>query len=411
MIKKIYLSSNIPVIMNKMNYYRSFVLGIWIKHGTRHEPPSKNGLSHFIEHLFFQGTSKRDAKKISLEIDSMGGDINAFTSREFTSLYIKVLSSCIPKAIELIGDIYSNPLFPESEIEKERAVILDELRTVNDTPDELIHDIFMENSFSDGLGRPILGKEWTVLGITRQDIIECYNNFYGTDNCIISCAGNFEEKILIENLEKNIPTKPCKTTSITDNSKFSPCFKVCERDLNEVHLCMGVETFPFKSPYRNALTLLNCIIGGSVSSRLFQEIREKRGWVYNIYSFNSFYYDTGLFGIYTACDPKKINKIIETIFKILKKIPENLKKEEFERAKTQTISQILFSSESPGSVMQNLAYQELYLGQCYNILEQIKQIESVSFKELKDLASILKEKEFSITILGPVSEKEICYKN
>lgn len=409
MIKKTYLFSTTPVLMNKMNYYRSFVLGIWIKHGSRHEPSSKNGLSHFIEHLFFQGTSKRNAQKISLEIDSMGGDINAFTSREFTSIYIKVLDTYISRAIELIGDIYSNPLFPEEEIEKERSVILDELRTVNDTPDELIHDLFMENSFPDGLGQPILGREEAVSGITRKDIIDCYNEFYGIDNCIISCAGNFEEEKLIESLEKNIIDRNSQKSVTTKSSKFSPSLKVYEKDLNEIHLCMGTETFPFNSPYRHALILLNCIIGGSVSSRLFQEIREKRGWVYNIYSFTSFYHDTGLFGIYTACDPKKINKIIETIFKIIKKIPEDLKKEEFERAKTQTISQILFSSESPGSVMHSLAYQELYLGHCLSIEEQIKQIEAVEFNELKDMASILKERIFSTTLLGPVSEKELGF--
>jgi predicted Zn-dependent peptidase len=408
MIKKTYLSSNIPVLMNEMKGYRSFVLGVWIKHGSRHEPSSKNGLSHFIEHLFFQGTPKRDAHRISLEIDTLGGDINAFTSREFTSIYIKVLDTYMPQAIELIGDIYSNPLFPEEEIEKERSVILDEIRTINDTPDELVHDLFMENSFPDGLGQPILGREEAVLTITRKDIVDRYNEFYG--NSIISCAGSFDEKRLIESLEKNIKPRIFKNVVINSNSLFSPCIKIYEKDLNEIHLCMGTETFPFNSPHRYALILLNCIVGGSVSSRLFQEIREKRGWVYNIYSFTSFYHDTGLFGVYTACEPKKINRIVETIFKILKKIPENLKKEEFKRAKTQTISQIIFSQESPSSVMHNLAYQELYFGQYYTLQQQIKQFESVTFNEVRDMASILKEKDFSITLLGPVSEKLVFEK-
>lgn len=407
MIKKTYLFSNTPLIMNKMNYYKSFVLGIWIKHGTRHEVSSKNGLSHFIEHLFFQGTPKRNARQISFEIDSIGGDINAFTSREFTALYIKVLNTSICKALEIIGDIYSNPLFPEQEIEKERSVILDEIRTVNDTPDELIHDLFMENSFPNGLGQPILGKESTVSKITRQDIIECYNSFYGINNCIISCAGNFEEKSLIKYLEENINIKTSNKSPTINNYSFSPGIKVYEKDLNEIHLCMGVDTFPFKSPHRNALTILNCIIGGSVSSRLFQEIREERGWVYNIYSFTSFYHDTGVFGVYTACDHDKINKIIEIIFRIIRQIPEDLKNDEIERAKTQIISQILFASESPSSIMHNLAYQELYLGDLLSIKDQIRQIKKVSFKEVQHLASLLRDKKFSITILGPISKEEI----
>ncbi len=407
MSKKVYLSFNTPVIMKKINYYRSFVLGIWIKYGTRYESASRSGLSHFIEHLLFQGTSNRTAQSISLEIDNMGGDINAFTSREFTSLYIKVLDTCIPEAIELIGDLYSNSIFPEQEIEKERSVICDEIRTVYDTPEELVHDIFMENAFPCGLGQPILGRETTVSKITRREIVNCYRNFYGTNNCIITCAGNFDEKQIIETLERNITPKTSKQTSINKKAKFCPSVKIYEKDLNETHLCMGIETFPFKNPKRYALTLLNLIIGGSVSSRLFQEIREKRGWVYNIYSFVSFYYDTGLFGIYTACALDKINQIIQLINIILQNIPENLKQEEVNRAKAQIISQLLFSTESPSSIMQNLAYEELYLGQPYCIEEQIKQFQSVSYEEVKDIASILKEKEFSITVLGPVSEKEV----
>lgn len=410
MIKKTLLFSKTPLIMNKMRHCRSFVLGIWIKHGTRHELSLKNGLSHFIEHLFFQGTLERNARAISLEVDSMGADINAFTSREFTALYIKVLDSCIPKAVELIGDIYSNSLFPEQEIEKERAIILDEIRIANDIPEEIIHDIFMENSFNGGLGQSILGKESTVSAITRKDIVECYKNYYGIDNCIISCAGNFEEKELIKNLENYI--KPFSSQSpSTNTSKFTPSVKVYEKDLNETHLYMGTDSFPFSSPYRHALALLNCIVGGSVSSKLFQEIREKRGLVYNIYSFTSFYHDNGLFAIYTGCDRKKINKIGELIFKIIEKLPESLKKEEINRAKTQITSQILFSSESVTSVMQNIAYQELYLGHLYSIEEQIKQIQAVSFKKVKDIASLLKEKNFSITILGPITEKEISFGN
>lgn len=396
-------------MMCKMKHLHSFVLGIWIKHGSRYEKPEKNGISHFIEHLFFQGTKKLDAKAISFEIDSLGGDINAFTTREFTVLYIKVLDKCIKRGVELLGEIYSNPLFPEQEIEKERAVILDEIRTINDTPDELIHDLFMEKAFPNGLGKPILGKESSLISITRKDIIECYNSYYSSDNCIISCAGNFDEKELVEYLEKNIVFRKSNKTIKCGNSKFSPSINVYEKDLNEVHLSLGFDTFPFNSPYRYPLTLLNCIIGGTVSSRLFQEIREKRGLVYNIYSYVSFYRDIGLFDIYTACDSRKINKILELTLKIIKNIPDTIKNEELQRAKTQTISQILFSSESPGSVMHNLAYQELYLNKYHDFNKQIKEIETVTLDEIKEVARMFSEKIPSITILGPLKREDINF--
>lgn len=407
MPKKIYLSSGIPLIIEKMNNFKSFVLGIWIKHGSRHEPQEKNGLSHFIEHLFFQGTKKRDAKTISLEIDSLGGDLNAFTTREFTSIYIKGLKDQLSKSSDLLCDLYSNPLFPEQEIEKERSVILDEIRMVNDSPEEFAHDIFMENAFQNSLGLPILGKENSVTNITREDIIKCFKNYYGVANTLICCAGNFDENELIAFLEKNIKKRNSKTILLNAPAKFSPGIKVYEKELHEVHLCLGFETVPFRHEDRLPLTLLNCIVGGSVSSRLFQEIREKRGLAYNIYSFVSFYSDTGVFGIYTASDPKKINKVIKIIMDILKNLPDSLKQEEIDRAKIQIISQIIYSSETPSSVMQTLAYNEIYLGEVYKVKEQIEQINKIKFEDIRIMTDYLKKDNFNLTVLGPIKKEKI----
>jgi predicted Zn-dependent peptidase len=407
MPKKIYLSSGIPVILQKMDKFQSFVLGIWIKHGSRHDPAEKNGLSHFIEHLFFQGTKRRDAKTISYEIDSLGGDINAFTTREFTSIYVKGLKKQISRYLDLLCDLYSNPLFPEQEIEKERSVILDEIRMVNDTPEEFAHDIFMENAFQNSLGLPILGKENTVSNITREDIIDCFKNYYGLGNSLICCAGNFDENELTNFLEKNIKKRKSKPVFFDNPAKFSPGIKVYEKELHEVHLCLGFETVPFRHENRLPLTLLNCIVGGSVSSRLFQEIREKRGLAYNIYSFVSFYSDTGVFGIYTASEYKKINKVIKVIMDILKKLPDNLKEEEIDRAKTQIISQIIYSSESPSSVMQTLAYNEIYLGGVYKVKEQISQIKKIKFEDIRKVAHYLRKDSFNLTVFGPIKKDQL----
>lgn len=409
MIKKLFLSSGIPLIIQKMNSAKSFVVGIWIKHGSRHEPSSKSGLSHFIEHLFFQGTKKRDTKSISFEIDSIGGELNAFTTREFTTLYVKAIKKYQNKAIELIGDIFSNSIFPESEIEKERSVILDEIRMVQDTPEELIHDLFMEHTYPNGLGQPILGKEETVAKIKREDILECYKNYFKTKNIVITCAGSFNESKLIESLEKNIVVEDTNKVLICNKSKFSPSIISFEKELNETHLCIGFEIPSFNSPYRIPFVILNCILGGSVSSRLFQQIREKQGWVYNIYSFVSFYSDTGLLAIYTASEKRLLNRIIETIFKIFKSLKDSLEESEIKRAKAQSISQILFSLESPNSVMQSLAYQEIYLGKVFSVDEITKQINNVSLKHVKECISMIDEKRFSLLALGPINKDDIKF--
>lgn len=407
MPQKIKLSSGIPLIFERMRNFQSFVLGIWIKHGCRHEPIEKNGLSHFIEHLFFQGTKNRTAKDISLEIDSIGGDLNAFTAREFTALYIRSLKNKMTKSVELISDIFSNPTFPEKEIEKERAIILDEIRMINDNPEELIHDLFMESTFRNNLGQPILGKEKTIMNIRRKDIVDCFNHYYGTNNCIISCAGNFDINDLIEELEKNITKRYSLNTNLKKNAEFQSGIHVFERELSEVHICLGFQTIPFNHKDRQALTLLNCILGGSVSSRLFQEIREKRGLAYNIYSFVSFYSDTGILGIYTACEPSKGNKIIKLLKSILKKLPDTVRQDELERAKNQIISQILYSNESPSSVMQNLAYHDIYLEGIYSVKEQIKQINSVSLGEIKRVANQFLDSDFSLTVLGSIKRDSL----
>lgn len=407
MPKKFILPSEIPLIIHKMSNFHSFVLGIWIKHGSRHEPEDKNGLSHFIEHLFFQGTKNRDAREISLEVDSIGGDLNAFTTREFTVLYIKGLRENLSKSVSLIGDIFSNPSFPEKEIEKERSVIIDEIRIINDTPEELVHELFMEKSFNNSLGFPIFGKENTVKNIKRQDILKCFYDYYGMDNCIISCAGNFKENQLIELIGENITHRKANPVFNKNSVHFSSGINIFQRNFSEVHICLGFETVPFNHKDRLPLTLLNCIVGGSVSSRLFQEIREKRGLVYNIYSFISFYSDTGIFGVYTACEKDKVNKIIRLIKLTLKNLKKSLKKEELERAKNQIIAQILYSIESPSAVMQNQAYHDIYLGGVYRPEEQISQIKSVSFKDLLRVTEYLSHENFSMTILGDIRHEAV----
>lgn len=286
---------------------------------------------------------------------------------------------------------------------------MDEIRMMNDSPEELIHDLFMEKAFGNSLGMPILGKEETIKNINRQDILQSFNNYYGANNCLISCAGNLEIDTLVKELEKNL-TKEKSLFSLNNTKKinFSPDIHVFQRDLNEVHLCLGFQTVPFKDKNRLAITLLNCIVGGSVSSRLFQEIREKRGLAYNIYSFVSFYSDTGIFGIYTACEASKINKVLKIIISTLKKL-KNIKQDEIDRAKTQVISQILYSYESPSSIMQNLAYQNIYLEKNYPMKEQIDQINALTLNDIQRVKDYILNDNFTLSLLGPVAYEKLDF--
>lgn len=409
MFKKTYLENGIPVVMEQVKDVRSVALGVWVKVGSRNELSEKNGISHFLEHMFFKGTQKRSARDIAVDTDSMGGDLNAFTSRESTTFYIKVLDEYFDKGIELLSDIFIHSTFPEEDIEKEKGIIKEEIKMVEDTPDDYIYDLFNQTIWgNDGIGQPILGRRETIKSFIREDLVSHTKKHYGTKGIVISCAGNFETDRLLDALNHNFSSlrkgsEPDKELQPLFNSKI----KVHSKELSEVHLCLGVEGMPQASKDRYVLFILNTILGGGVSSRLFQEIREKRGLAYSVYSYISSYADTGVLAVYAGTGKKKVSQVIELVLKELRGLAGILSDVDVERAKAQLKGNLILGLESTSSRMQNIARQEMYYGRYYSPSEIIKEINSISLRQVKELAEKLTSgSEVALTALGPVSEND-----
>ncbi|MEW6571690.1 MAG: pitrilysin family protein [Nitrospirota bacterium] len=405
MFKKVYLPNDLPVAMETLKNMRSVVLGIWVKAGSRYEKPHENGISHFLEHMFFKGTQKRSAKDIAVEIDSLGGELNAFTSRETTTFYIKTLDDYLEKGLHLISDIFLNSTFPEDDIEKEKKIIKEEIKMVEDAPDDYIHDLFNQTIWGHkGLGQPVLGKRETIKSFMRDDLVSYIRKYYGTRDIVISCAGNFDTEHLVRLLKENLGSlrrgsEPQKGESPFFQSKV----EVFNKDLSEAHACVGVKGLSYSSDERYCLFVLNAIFGAGVSSRLFQEIREKRGLSYSIYSYIASYLDTGLWGVYAGMSRKKVREVLELILKEMDSLKETVSDMELERAKSQLKGNIMLGLESTSSRMNNIARQEIYYGKYISPREIMSKIESIKLNEVKDLAEkLVNRRSMSITIYGPV---------
>ncbi|MBI5025353.1 MAG: insulinase family protein [Nitrospirae bacterium] len=391
MYKKEFLSNGIPVITETTEGMRSVCIGIWVNVGSRHESNDKNGVSHFLEHMFFKGTRKRTARDIAVEIDSIGGELNAFTSRESTTFYVKVLDEHVPKGIELLTDVFLHSTFPEEDIEKERRIIKEEIKMVEDTPDDYIHDLFSRTVWGEeGLGQSVLGRRETIKTFTREDLVEHIRKYYGTRDTIVACAGNFEQDALIHSLEHNLGSlRRASEPERGPAPKFMSKVNIIPKDLSEVHICLGLEGLPQGSEERYSIYLLNTILGAGVSSRLFQEIREKRGLAYSIYSFISSYYDTGLWAVYAGTGRKRAREVINLIADELRGLSNTITSDELQRAKDQLKGNLILALESTSSRMTNIARQEIYYGRYFSPDEIMKAVDAVTLEEIKGLADRL----------------------
>lgn len=407
MFTKEILSNNLPVVMESLRNMRSVVLGIWVKVGSRHETHTMNGISHFLEHMFFKGTKRRSAKDIAFEIDSLGGELNAFTSRETTTFYVKVLDEYLEQGLDLLTDIFLNSTFPDEDIEKEKKIIKEEIKMVEDTPDDYIHDLANQNIWGqNSLGQSILGRRETIKGFTRNDLISHIRKYYGTKDTVISCAGNFEAEHLLTLLKKNLGSlKRGSQPEAGEPPVFRSKVEVIHKDLSEAHLCLGMKGMPHASKERYCLFTLNTILGAGVSSRLFQEIREKRGLAYAIYSFVASYVDTGLWGVYAGVSRKKVREVIELVLKEIYTLRETVTEAELQRAKNQLKGNIILGLESSSSRMNNIARQEIYYEKHYSPKEIMNMIDSITLAQIRDLAEEIVQKDlFSLTVYGPVSK-------
>lgn len=410
MFKKEHLINGVPVVMEPLKNMRSVVLGIWVKVGSRYEPIEKNGISHFLEHMFFKGTKKRSAKEIAFEIDSLGGELNAFTSRETTTFYIKVLDDFLEKGLELLTDIFLNSTFPDEDIEKEKKIIKEEIKMVEDTPDDYIHDLSNQTVWgSSGLGQSVLGRRETIKSFTRNDLIAHIKKYYGTKDMVLSCAGNFDTDHLLSLLNKNLGH--LRRGSEPDRGappEFQSKVEIFSKKLAEAHVCLAIKGIPQASRDRYCLFTLNTILGAGVSSRLFQEIREKRGLAYAIYSFVASYLDTGLWGVYAGVSRKKVREVIELILEEIHGLKDTVNEEELERAKNQLKGNIILGLESSSSRMNNIARQEIYYGRNFSPKEIMGEIDSITLGQIRELAErMIRTEWFSLTVHGPVQEEDL----
>ncbi len=410
MHKKIILDNGIPLVMETSKEMRSICIGIWIKAGSRNESSGINGISHFLEHMFFKGTAKRSAKDIAVEIDSLGGELNAFTSRENTTFYIKVLDENTDRAIELLTDIFLNSDFPSKEIEKEKGVVLEEIKLAEDSPEDYIYDLFNGTVWGEnGLGQPVLGTRETISAFKKDDLLDYIKERYSIKNLVVACSGNFNDNAISERINLTVGTM--KRNSVAEKypyPEFHAGVKIVFKKLSEVQLCLGIEGLPLASPDRYTMHLLNTILGAGFSSRLFQEIREKRGLAYSVGSFNASYTDTGAWTIYTGTDRKHVNDVINIITDQMRQLSSSLTGDELQRAKNQLKGNLLLSLESASSKMSNIARQEIYYKKYFSPEDIIKAVENVSLEDMKRLSDrLIGDNFFALTVYGPIKEKDV----
>src|SRR5579859_5018884 len=399
------LKNGVRVISEEMPHVRSVSLGVWIKTGSRRETPTENGISHFIEHMLFKGTKNRSAEDIARSVDSIGGGLDAFTAKEMVSYNTKVLDEHLPLAFDVLADMVRNPLFREADIEKEKGVILEELKMEVDNPEYLLHDIFSSNFYKDHpLGKPIIGTKDTVRAFDRAMIDDYYQRYYSPSNILITAAGNLNHENLVDLARQYFEDLRVNGTLPPDVPPV-PHARLVFRDkksLEQTHLYMGVPAYPFSHELRFACYALNTILGGGMSSRLFQNIREKQGLAYAVYSELAMYHDTGCMAIYAGTAVETAGQVIQSIVKELREIKEHLvPAEELRRAKDNLKGSFMLGLESTSSRMSNLARQDLYFGRFFTLDEMLERIEAVDAEQVREIArEFFNPKNITLAVLG-----------
>jgi predicted Zn-dependent peptidase len=404
-IRRQALPNGLTIITEQMPHIRSASIGIWLETGSRDEDPEWNGISHFIEHMVFKGTKHRTAEEIARQVDSIGGNMDAFTAKECICFNVKVLDDHIPTALEILSDLVLNPVFDAADIARERGVILEEIKMDEDNPDYLVHEIFTQNFWKDHpLGKPILGTKETVKRFEREAVLDAYARRFVPGNIILSAAGNLDHDRFVELVTRHFePMKPI------ENGSHSPVPKIVSRiilrnkkALEQVLLCLGVPAHPIAHEKRHAGYVLNTLLGGGMSSRLFQNIRERQGLAYSIYSDLNPYRDTGCLAVYAGTSLASAAKVVQSVVSEFRKLKtEPVQEEEVRRAKAQLKGSLMLSLESSTARMSNLARQAMYFDRYYNLDELIARIEAVTADDLTSLANeFFKTESVAVTALG-----------
>jgi len=412
MIRREVLPNGLTVITEKMDHIRSVSLGIWLKAGSRNEAPEVNGISHFVEHMVFKGTAHRTAEDIAREVDSVGGHMDAFTGKEMVCFNIKVLDEHLPIAVDVLSDMVLHPTFAAGDIGRERGVILEEIKMDEDNPDSLVHEIFTQNFYKDHpLGKPILGTKETVRKFEEASVRSYYQSKFVPENLVISAAGNLEHDNVVALLSKEFGALPRGTDGLQDTppKTHSRITLRNKKSLEQVQICVGVPSYRINHERRFVAYVLNTLLGGGMSSRLFQNIRERQGLVYSIFSELNPFKDSGCLAVYAGTSRASAPRVVQSIVKEFHDVKQNpIPEEELKRAKDQLKGSLMLSLESSTARMSNLARQEMYHDHFMDMDEIIERIQEVTLEDVIRTANEMFQPEaIAVTVLGNLNGLKI----
>jgi len=416
-VKKDIFENGLKIVTEKITTSNSLSIGFWVESGSANEKENEAGYAHFVEHMLFKGTKKRTAQQIAQEVDKVGAYLNATTTREYTGYFINIRKDRIDLALDILTDIIENSVFAEKQIKREKLVVLEEIKMYEDSPDEIVHDHLFRAMFgSHPLGRPILGTKKSIKKIKRENLINFYKRFYRPDKIIISAAGNVDHNYILEYLKKNRFLHSAEKVDFSDiqaQNKLQPQDYIIPRDLAQVHFCLGFPGLSANHPLRHSLYVLNTIFGSSMSSRLFQNLREKLGLCYSIYSFYSAFKSLGIFGIYAGTSLNTFEKAISQIIKEIKKIKKyGFTKNEIEDAKEHIKGHLALSYENNEVRMNRLAKQEMIFGRYFSYKEIVKMIDKVNADSIMEVVDKVFPDKYKIKVssIGKEEHTEILKK-
>ena len=405
MIVRDVLGNGLRLTTETMPHVRSVTIGVWLVRGSRHESDERSGIAHFVEHMLFKGTDTRTAEDIAQSIDSIGGQIDAFTAKEYASYYIKVLDEHLPLAVDILADIVLRPAFAPDEIEREKKVILEEIKMVEDTPDDLVHELFTQH-FWEGhaLGRPILGSKETVEALDADILHKYFRGAYVGSNMIISAAGNLDHARVRELIDNAFGALPRDGERVNGGPpRVVPQVITRTKELEQSHVCLGTDSYPQRHDDRYVSYILNTVLGGSMSSRLFQNVREKRGLAYSVFSGLSAYHDAGNLTIYAGCANDAVEEVVDLCVAELRGVKGAVIPEaELRRAKDHLKGSLMLSLENTASRMSHLARQEIYFDRHFGLDETLEGVESVSAEDVQRVAiDLFSDGALAATVVGP----------
>jgi predicted Zn-dependent peptidase len=403
MVQKHTCSNGLRIVLEEIPTVRSVAIGIWIKAGSRNEDNNNNGVSHFLEHMFFKGTEKRNAREIAEAFDSIGGQVNAFTSKEYTCYYAKVLDNHASYALDILGDMFFNSSFSQDEMQKEKNVVYEEIKMYDDAPDDIVHDMLSEAIYEKHpLGYPILGREDTLKTFDSESLRKYMKDMYTPENIVISIAGNISHDFIreVEDWFGHFEGKQSKLPLIMP--VFHANHLARKKETEQAHLCLGYNGLPVGHNDVYSLIVMNNILGGSMSSRLFQEVREEKALAYSVYSYHSSYQDSGMVTIYGGTGASQLDELYTTIDQTLKVFKqEGITQKELHNSKEQLKGSLMLSLESTNSRMSRNGKNELLLGQHRTLDQIIEEIDLVSIESVHHLAVSIFQEPFSMSVISP----------